>query len=179
MLCQGRTSGRAGVGLDSSGQASLVKLQPFLDISAVFQRVATDTRVTSTLAAIMHDQPVLMPEKCKLNYKQRLAEGGEYFGLEEAPAAATRGGSDFGRFPIHNDYAYLLRSTLLKTQRRTVVIVCTIDLLAFNLKLSHHVLPQAKVPPDSANELHRHRRLHPRKRRPPNVAGHAQTPLGA
>ncbi len=118
MLYQGRTSGRAGIGLDSSGQVSLVKLQPFLDISAVFQRLAADTRVTSTLAAIMHDHPVLMPEKCKLNYKQRLADGGEHFGLGEvptAPAAATRGGSDLGRFPIHNDYACLLRSTRLET----------------------------------------------------------------
>ena len=66
MLYHGRKSGRAGIGLDPDGDVSLVKMQPFLDVSAVFQRVAADPRVTGRLAAIMGDEPVLMPEKSKL-----------------------------------------------------------------------------------------------------------------
>ncbi len=132
MLCQGRKSGRAAVGLDSNGEVSLVKLQPFLDVSAVFQRVAADTRVTSTLAAIMHDQPVLMPEKCKLNYKQRLTEGGENFALGDPPTAQgtpTRGGGELGRFPIHNDYAYYRKQRCPPTALTSCVVLddCTLD----------------------------------------------------
>ena len=133
MLCQGRASGRAGIGLDPSGEVSLVKLQPFLDVSAVFQRAAADTRVTSTLAAIMRDQPVLMPEKSKLNYKQRLAEGGDHFGLRDtvaAPAAkGGRGSVELGRFPIHNDYAYYHRQRCPPTALTSCIVLddCTLD----------------------------------------------------
>ena len=129
MLCQGRTSGRAGIGLDPSGEVSLVKLQPFLDVSAVFQRAAADIRVTSTLAAIMRDQPVLMPEKSKLNYKQRLAAGGERFGLIAAPVAKGSHSSELGRFPIHNDYAYYRRQRCPPTALTSCIVLddCTLD----------------------------------------------------
>lgn len=133
MLCHGRTCGRAGIGLDPGGKVSLVKLQPFLDISRLFQRVAADKRVTSRLAAIMGDHPVLMPEKSKLNYKQRLAEGGELFGLggSSATASATEASNDsnFGRFPIHNDYAYYRRQKCPPTALTSCVVLddCTLE----------------------------------------------------
>lgn len=110
-----------------------MKLQPFLDVSAVFQRAAADTRVTSTLAAIMRDQPVLMPEKSKLNYKQRLAEGGEHFGLRDTVAASVakggRGSVELGRFPIHNDYAYYRRQRCPPTALTSCIVLddCTLD----------------------------------------------------
>ncbi len=108
MLYHDRRSARCGIGLDGDGEVSILKLQPYIDVSSVFQRVVSDGRIVRPLEAIMGDEAVLMPEKSKLNYKQRLAEGGELFGLGSSEgngatgntALSNRTPSDFGRFPI-------------------------------------------------------------------------------
>jgi phytanoyl-CoA hydroxylase len=112
----GWSSGRAGLGLNERGETVLLKLQPYLEMSLLLQRMAADPRVVGPLAQIMGDEPVLMPEKSKINYKQvvdapvasnaevakavRESAGAGNGDVNEAPAG------DFGRFPIHNDYAY-------------------------------------------------------------------------
>ena len=108
MLFHDRRSARCGIGLDGDGEVSILKLQPYIDVSSVFQRVVSDARIVGPLEAIMGDEAVLMPEKSKLNYKQRLAEGGELFGLGTSEgngatgntALSNRAPSEFGRFPI-------------------------------------------------------------------------------
>ena len=117
----GFPSGRAGVGLNAVGETVLIKLQPYLEMSLLLQRAAADPRVVCPLRQLMGgDEPVLMPEKSKINYKQVLdpswAQGtAEGEGGAEGRLAASEGGQkgsvarpgeDFGRFPIHNDYAY-------------------------------------------------------------------------
>ena len=111
MLYHDRRSARCGIGLDGDGEVSILKLQPYIDVSSVFQRVVSDARIVRPLEAIMGDEAVLMPEKSKLNYKQRLAEGGELFGLGESEGnGATGNGSngsngqraDNGQFIVGN-----------------------------------------------------------------------------
>jgi hypothetical protein len=125
MLFHNRPGGRAGLGFDESGAVSLLKLQPFLDTSAVFQRVASDERVVGALAAIMGEEPILMPEKSKLNFKQRVREGGD--ALSELLSGQQR--PEFGRFPIHNDYAYYRKQLCPPTALTSCIVLddCSLD----------------------------------------------------
>ena len=113
----GWASGRAGLGRNDRGETVLLKLQPYLEMSLLLQRVAADElRVVGPLRQIMGDEPVLMPDKSKINYKQAMDDVPLVAARRDARAPKETGGSrgsveragpaDFGRFPIHNDYAY-------------------------------------------------------------------------
>ena len=155
MLYHDRRSARCGIGLDGDGEVSILKLQPYIDVSSVFQRVVSDARIVRPLEAIMGDEAVLMPEKSKLNYKQRLAEGGELFGLGGSEgngatgntALSNRTPSEFGRFPIRKCSRSLCVS-------RSQPHVCS------RHRQRLRVLPEATLPAHGADEPRRARRLH-------------------
>ena len=158
MLYHGRRSARCGIGLDGDGEVSILKLQPYIDVSSVFQRVVSDARIVRPLEAIMGDEAVLMPEKSKLNYKQRLAEGGELFGLGSSEgngatgntALSNRTPSDFGRFPIRKCSPLPLRKG--EGSRRA-----SLGSLTRLHRQRLRVLPEAALPAHGADEPRRAR----------------------
>lgn len=101
-----RRSARVDIGWNRSGDIILRRLQPFLEMSLLYTRLAEDARVVTPLRMIMNgDNPVLMPEKCKLNYKQKIGT----LTAEEREQMELRDPADddqFGAFPVHNDFAY-------------------------------------------------------------------------
>jgi Phytanoyl-CoA dioxygenase (PhyH) len=93
-LANGRTSTRLDLRELPAGGQVVRKIQPVVDLSPLFDRLAKDERLVGVLRRLQGDEPELMEDK--FSYKQRLAE--PVRGLE------TRKADD--RFLMHNDYAY-------------------------------------------------------------------------
>eukprot|EP01050_Picozoa_sp_SAG11_P017340 SAG11_NODE_2490_length_3294_cov_3.906416_1_plen_378_part_00 len=130
----GQRSGRVDIGLNQSGHVILRRLQPFIEMSLAFSRLAANERILAPLRSIMRDEPVLMPEKCKLNYKQQLSQGGHSDSGSSSEMAAhmqlnEKRDDSFGAFPVHNDYAYYRAQRCPLTALSSCVILddCTME----------------------------------------------------
>ena len=94
-LANDRTSGRLDVTEDEDGNQSVRAINPSIDLSRVFKRVAVED-LPPLLRPLLIEEPISIDITAQLNYKQPLPEPVE--GLE------TRRADD--RFPVHADWPY-------------------------------------------------------------------------
>lgn len=93
-LANHRKSGRLDIRELSDGRHVVRKIQPFVDLSLVFSRVAQDSRLVGPVSQLLGGSVDLMEDK--LNYKQCVPPVMADFGLPRAD----------DRFLRHNDWAY-------------------------------------------------------------------------
>lgn len=94
-LATNRQSGRLSLNDHGDGGQSVRNIQPFLDISRVFKRIAV-TEIPPLLRPLMDDEPISMDRSSQLNYKQPLPE----------PISELEGAPFIGDYPVHADWPY-------------------------------------------------------------------------
>ena len=93
-LANERTSGRLNV-VQDGGTQSVRAINPSIDLSRVFKRVATED-LPPLLQPLMDDTPISIDITAQLNYKQPLPEPIEEIETSQAD----------DRFPVHADWPY-------------------------------------------------------------------------
>lgn len=94
-LANNRQSRRLSLNNHDDGTQSVRNLQPFIDLSRVFKRVAVND-LPPLLRPLMDDKPVSMDRTSQLNYKQPLA----------TPVEELDGAPFTGDYPVHADWPY-------------------------------------------------------------------------
>lgn len=94
-LANNRHCQRLSLNEHDDGTQSVRNIQPFIDLSRVFKRVAVND-LPSLLRPLMDDKPVSMDRTSQLNYKQPLPN----------PIKELAGAPFTGDYPVHADWPY-------------------------------------------------------------------------
>lgn len=94
-LANKRKSQRLHLNEHDNGTQSVRNVQPFIDISRVFKRVAVND-LPPLLRPLMDDSPVSLDRTAQLNYKQPLP----------TPIEELEGAPFTGDYPVHADWPY-------------------------------------------------------------------------
>lgn len=94
-LANNRMSRRLSLNSHDNGSQSVRNVQPFIDLSLVFKRVAVED-LPPLLHPLMEDKPISLDRTSQLNYKQPLPE----------PIPELDGDPFSGNYPVHADWPY-------------------------------------------------------------------------
>lgn len=94
-LANDRKSQRLSLNDHNNGNQSVRNVQPFIDISLPFKRLAVDI-IPPLLRPLMEDDPVSLDRLSQLNYKQSLPD----------PIPELNGAPFSGDYPVHADWPY-------------------------------------------------------------------------